>query len=233
MRMLPYFPFYPGEWLRSPTTMGMSLQDQGAYLKLLCVQWEDSCVDPEDIPAILGLDDAAVTAMFGRRVWRKAFPVSDDGMRRNARLDMERETAIHKAEVASKAAHARWDKHKSDGSPVRKRRSASAELQVAIDEYNSAGETLSSDLVEAMTDYMKAGQKDGRPMWSSNKWRLNFPDALSSKFTDAQWVEAYLQGARNGWKSVYPKESDGRGPGAKPTNRALNNLARWENDGAY
>ena len=117
MKSLPYFPFYPGEWLRSPTVLGMSLLEQGAYLRLLCVQWEDGYIDPEDVPLILGLDDAAVIEMLSRRPWKRAFPRGEDGMLRNPRLAADREVAAHKVEGAQAAAKARWDKHKKKGSP--------------------------------------------------------------------------------------------------------------------
>ena len=239
MRTLPYFPFYPSEWIQSPTVMGMSLAEKGAFITLLCVQWSDGFVDPEDIEMILGLDEEMVVKMFSKRVWQKAFPIGKDGMRCNARLALERDTAIHKVEVASRAAHARWDKHKASGSPVRKRKSAIAELQAAIEEYNAGNpnETLTSDLVEAMTSYMKSGQKDGRQLWSQSKWLKNFPDALVKgvKYTQEEWTEAWRQGTRNSWGSVWPKSDKNTGPGPKPTNRALNNLAAWSDkaDGAY
>ena len=221
MKKLPYFPFYPSEWLRSPTTMGMTLAEQGAYLKLLCVQWEDGFIDPEDVTMILAMEDEEVATMMAKRVWRKAFSIGKDGMLRNGRLALERDSAAHKVESASLAAQKRWDKHKAAGSPVKKRRNAATELSAAIDSYSSEhSDVLPSSLVNAMEAYMKSRQQEGHPVWIASKWLRN----LADEFTFAEWTEAYTLGARAGWKSLYPKKNDGA---KKKDNTALSNLAAW------
>lgn len=49
----PFFPFYPNDWLSSTAVAQMTLEEQGAYLNLLCHQWADpSCTLPMD-PGIL------------------------------------------------------------------------------------------------------------------------------------------------------------------------------------
>lgn len=59
MAVLPYFPFYPADWLSSPRIMCLTLAQQGAYLRLLAVCWMsgDCSVpdDPQKLAALTGL----------------------------------------------------------------------------------------------------------------------------------------------------------------------------------
>lgn len=49
MADLPYFPFYPADWISSPRIMCLTLAQQGAYMRLLCACWmSGDCSLPED-----------------------------------------------------------------------------------------------------------------------------------------------------------------------------------------
>jgi len=222
---LPYFPFYPGEWLRSPTTMGMTLEEQGAYLRLLSVQWEDGFVDPEDVPMVLGLSEDEAEKMMAKRVWKKAFPVREDGMLQNPRLDRDRNSALSKAESASASAHARWRKHKEKGSPATPRRSAEEELQEGVKLATEArGEAPPAELVDLMVKYMLLRRSSkGRSMWAREQWAMN----LDVEYSYAEWVEAYKLALRSGWGSVHPKKVN---TGKRRTNVSLKSLENWVND---
>jgi uncharacterized protein YdaU (DUF1376 family) len=222
MKSLPYFPFYPGEWLRSPTVLGMSLLEQGAYLRLLCVQWEDGFVDPEDVALILGLDDAAVIEMFSRRPWKRAFPKCEDGMLRNPRLAIDREAAAHKVEGARNSAKARWEKHRKEGKPKVVRKDADKELAAAIARMESEGVTLPESLQRAMFEYKEARKESKCGVWSTDQWLRN----LDGAFSFEEWEEAYRTAARSGWKSVHPKKA----PVKKTGNKALNTIQEWVSD---
>ena len=219
MKSLPYFPFYPGEWLRSPTVLGMSLLEQGAYLRLLCVQWEDGYIDPEDVPLILGLDDAAVIEMLSRRPWKRAFPRGEDGMLRNPRLAADREVAAHKVEGAQAAAKARWDKHKKKGSPKIQRKDADAELAAAIKQLADEGTVLPESLERAMVEYKDSRRESKARVWGRDQWLRN----LDGAFSFEEWEEAYRVAARSGWQSVHPKKA----PVKKVGNKALNTVKEW------
>lgn len=222
MKSLPYFPFYPGEWLRSPTVLGMSLLEQGAYLRLLCVQWEDGHVDPEDVPLILGLDDAAVIEMFSRRPWKRAFPKCDDGMLRNPRLAIDREAAAHKVEGAQAAAKARWEKHRKQGSPKVKRKDADKELANALAQLRSEGVNVPDSLQRAMFEYKESRKEGKHRVWSTDQWLRN----LDGAFSFDEWEEAYRVAARSGWQSVHPKKA----PVKKGGNKALDTVKEWIDD---
>ena len=223
MKSLPYFPFYPGEWLRSPTILGMSLEEQGAYLRLLCVQWEDGFVDPEDVPLILGWDEERVARVMQTRPWRRAFTLGDDGMLRNERLSLELDQALQKTEAASAAAKARWEKHRSKGSPRVKRKDAEAEMMDAIHQLAQQGVVLPHSLQDAMRAYKEARKEGRRGVWRSSQWLAN----LSEEYSFAEWEEAYRTAARAGWASVHPKKA---GAVKRKTGHAIDTMKEWLSD---
>ncbi|MGJ0510232.1 MAG: DUF1376 domain-containing protein [Methylocystis sp.] len=42
----PWFPFYAADWLTSPAVLAMSLEQQGAYLRLLAIAWNAGRDEP-------------------------------------------------------------------------------------------------------------------------------------------------------------------------------------------
>lgn len=112
-KRLPYFPFYPGDWLSSPTVAGLSLEQQGAYLRLLCYQWQDGPL-PTDISALSNLCGIDREAMA--ELWQglgRAFTETEEGLV-NERLRKEKNKILNRRERLSEAgkrgANARWDK---------------------------------------------------------------------------------------------------------------------------
>lgn len=50
MAKMPYFPFYPSDWLSSPRNSVLSLSQQGAYMRLLSYCWvSGDCSLPDDM----------------------------------------------------------------------------------------------------------------------------------------------------------------------------------------
>jgi len=224
MKSLPYFPFYPGEWLRSPTVLGMSLFEQGAYLRLLCVQWEDGAIDPEDVPLILGIDPEQAIEMLSRRPWKRAFVVGEDGLMRNPRLSTDRETAQQKVDCASAAASARWAKHRKKGRPKIERKNSDEELNAAIAELGAQGIKLPESLQAALHDYKETRREKKKPVWSRDQWLKN----LAPEYTFDEWEEAYHTAIRSGWASVHPKKSRLKQP--SKGNKALETMQEWVNN---
>ena len=76
----PAFPFYANDWLSSPTVLTMSLEQQGAYLRLLCFCWASGdCSLPDDdatLAKLSGMDEAWLKG--GSQMLRKCFePIAD------------------------------------------------------------------------------------------------------------------------------------------------------------
>lgn len=117
---LPYFPFYPEDWLQdSRVTMGMELAAEGAYHRLLCLMWTDksgTCsVRDDDQWVAKGLRCTV-------REWKKIRKVlvdgpepvirSEGGRLVNKRLSEEWDKANTKSAKASASARQR---HANDG----------------------------------------------------------------------------------------------------------------------
>lgn len=127
----PRFDFYPSDWLGDTNVQAMSLEVEGAYIRLLAHAWQsDDCSLP---------DNAEILARFLRvsrrnfaRIWadlttgtRAVFVRDSDGNWRNPRLVREWKKAQQRAKQASEAAGARW--HEQAGSTCPDDASASDE----------------------------------------------------------------------------------------------------------
>ena len=81
-----YFKFEHRDWLSSSTVEDMSSAARGAYVCLLCYQWEDGFL-PDDIEKLA--KRAKVTPQEFKKLWLELeanFPVCADGHRRNQKL---------------------------------------------------------------------------------------------------------------------------------------------------
>lgn len=79
----PAFLFYPGDWITG--TMGMTLEEKGAYLELLVMQFSRGHMTSHMIGLTVG-------QLFGRI--QDKFKQDDDGLWYNERLDYEKEARI-------------------------------------------------------------------------------------------------------------------------------------------
>ncbi len=84
----PAFRFYPSDFMMG--TMGFSAEERGAYMTLLCVQWDRGGL-PDDAEQCARLAGIPVERLG--LIWDK-FGLCDDGMRRNRRLELEREKQV-------------------------------------------------------------------------------------------------------------------------------------------
>ena len=93
----PAFLFYPGDWLGG--TMGMSLEEKGAYLELLVMQWNSGRIT-----------DAAAKRLVGEQLWHKLshkFSADGNGLF-NQRLEHEKQKRKKHSEKQSINAKKRW-----------------------------------------------------------------------------------------------------------------------------
>jgi uncharacterized protein YdaU (DUF1376 family) len=84
-----YFEFYPGDYLRD--TMRLTLAEHGAYLRLLMAYYSDEQPLPAENDALFRIVSAQNSAEKSAvlKVADLFFPVTRDGVRRNARADTE------------------------------------------------------------------------------------------------------------------------------------------------
>lgn len=109
----PSFQFYPKDYLADEAVSRMTLEQQGAYMRLLCYAWS------MDKPGVLPNDDAVLAQLstLGPR-WpecrdaiARAFKISDtewiqERMRRERRAQIKRKS--HRSEAGKRGANARW-----------------------------------------------------------------------------------------------------------------------------
>ena len=132
MERSPAFQFYPADFLSDPNVAGMSLQERGAYITLICLCWKDGS---------LPLEDERLARMVGLPLsnWRKLAPIvvgcftTVDGRLVHRRLDKERQKQLAfqaEQQVKGKAgAEARWAEHRKRKADGRGHLSAMAETK--------------------------------------------------------------------------------------------------------
>ena len=119
MKRPPSFPFFTDDWLGSSSVAGMTLAEQGAYVRLMVWSWNSSEMDcglPDDDDALaqwsgLGADWHGPS---GDKLKRK-FPVAENGRRYNAKILGEWQKCEDYAAIRAKAGKARWDKERGEG----------------------------------------------------------------------------------------------------------------------
>lgn len=104
----PWFPLYVSEWLLASVKHGLTLAAQGAYMRLLCFQWDEHGL-PDDVVTLSRL--VGSTPVEFSEIWKQIerfFPVGDDGFRRNENLESARSTQQNRSAKAKESAARRW-----------------------------------------------------------------------------------------------------------------------------
>lgn len=109
MSSWPWFPFYVDDFLASPKVQKMDLDEIGAYVLLLCEQWQEGFVDPGNLPKSLRRSPKAVA-----KILNMCFEPTARGWV-NLKLDELRQGQDAKSAKAKAAARARW--HDANASP--------------------------------------------------------------------------------------------------------------------
>lgn len=217
---LPYFKFYPRDWLTSPTVMLMSLEEQGAYIRMLCLQWEHGYVERRHLRGMLGFSEEQIASLLDGPVG-ECFEVEEDGNLVNKRLEGERASAGKMIENRRRAGRAR---HKPSTSTApakqvqegkRKRRNAEHELAEAVVDWERINGPMPSDLRNALGDYAALRKERRMPLWGREMWMRN----LASTHTVKEWAAAYETATRCGWASVHPKKAVQVKPGTMMGNK--------------
>lgn len=124
----PWLPLFVSDWLSSESVSCMSLAAQGAFIRLLCYQWQNGTI-PDDEVRLAKL--LIVTPADFSEVWPElipVFPVVEEGRRQNKRLEIERAKRQGRTAAAKESAGRRWgdrtedqgDKSKGQKKPAKK-----------------------------------------------------------------------------------------------------------------
>lgn len=104
---LPWFKFYPADFMGSGKVQMMGPAERGIYISLLCWSWQEGPI-PDDPKIVARIAAAEPDTM--REAWplvRETFTETEDGRLVHPRLEKERAAALARREAARKAANAR------------------------------------------------------------------------------------------------------------------------------
>lgn len=123
MAQFPAMPLWTDAYLGD--TLHLSLEEHGAYLKLLMIMWrsDDGCILDDDrrISTMLGITLKKWTGKIKPAIWPFLEPKSD-GKVTQKKLQKVRKNALHNSKQQSQNAKARWLKNKeSDDAPASNR----------------------------------------------------------------------------------------------------------------
>jgi uncharacterized protein YdaU (DUF1376 family) len=98
----PFFKFFPTDFIAS--TVAMSAEEVGAFIRLLCYQWENGTIpdDAEKLARISGCSGNAIASVLHKFCIRSA-----SGLQ-SARMEEERASMIEHAEKKRANAFKRW-----------------------------------------------------------------------------------------------------------------------------
>lgn len=103
----PYFAFYPSDWLSDPNVQQLSLQEEGAYIRLLSLMWTngDRCTlldDDKLLARMLKVSTETWTEMRAIMIDgpMPVFQKTNDGRLTNKRLRQEYENAVNRSKTA-------------------------------------------------------------------------------------------------------------------------------------
>jgi uncharacterized protein YdaU (DUF1376 family) len=120
--MIPYFPFYPSDWLSSPRVTTSDYEDRGLYIHLLCQTWgHPGCQLPDNQVYLMRLCPGARWKRISRvlETFFTKVQLNTDFWWRNDRLTVEFHKALEKHSKAKVSANHRWNKENGDAVAMR------------------------------------------------------------------------------------------------------------------
>lgn len=161
---LPYFPFYPGDWLSSTKVRILTLEERAAYFEIMCHMWgfEGECYLPDDdtlLARIAGVTQERWMEMRQSLVDGPMAVLQTDGRRiTNKRLLAEWNKASEKSAKAAQSARSRYGKpadSEGDGNAQRTQSERNADAERANNE-----RTAISDLRSQISEKRSEAEED-------------------------------------------------------------------------
>ena len=109
MATLPYFKFYPADFMGSGKVQIMHPAKKGVYVSLLCYEWQEGPL-PDDPGRLARIAGASPREM--KEAWpsvRACFSVDENGRLYHPRLERERQDAMSRSKSAKRSASKRWN----------------------------------------------------------------------------------------------------------------------------
>lgn len=135
----PAFQFYPSDWLSSQRVQMMTLEEEGAYIRLLCYCWNHGSIpaSPELIARLVGKSCSiqvatSVQRMFNERSTSVEISLNEDHQLVHDRLDRERDKQALRREQASEAGRKSAESRKKPTETQRESNERSTDVQRAF-----------------------------------------------------------------------------------------------------
>jgi uncharacterized protein YdaU (DUF1376 family) len=124
-------PFYPSDFLVG--TMFMSAEEVGAYVRLLCFQWQQGGIPQEEekLARIAGIAARKLTLVLAK------FEIDDDGLLKNRRMEVER--------VKVEATRVTKSKNGAKGGRPQKRKESEGKADENLQLYDSLAKRKQSE----------------------------------------------------------------------------------------
>lgn len=218
----PAFQFYPRDWLGSMRVAEMSLEEEGAYIRLLCYCWNNGSVpaDPEACARVIG-KGACKAVAIKVLVMFDQHPTESDRLI-HERLEEEREKQRLWREKSAKGGKASAEgRNPTKGQPKGNQspKGGSTTLAPLVDDClqpkgNSSSsnkkEYVADDFSELTTFWNKSGLPKIRNLSDTRKKRLR--QRMSEENFRDNWREAIdrlknstfcMGGGNTGWKANF------------------------------
>jgi uncharacterized protein YdaU (DUF1376 family) len=189
----PAFQFYPSDYLSSQRVQMLTLEEEGAYIRLLCYCWQHGSIpaDPEQIARLVGKGASTTLATTVQAMFKQS---------------KTEERLVHDRLEREKCKQAVWREKSAEGGrkSAEKRKGGSTTLQPPLEGclpnatnqkatlLSSSSSSSSNDEEDAKASSRKRFSKPTLEEVSQYGLTLNPPFIQSSKFID--YYEA------NGWK---------------------------------
>ena len=132
----PAFQFYPADWLSSQRVQMMTLEEEGAYIRLLCYCWNHGSIpsDPELIARLVGKSCSievatSVQRMFNARSTDVESSFNEDSTMVHDRLEREKQKQSLRRDQASEAGKKSAESRKKPTEVQRKSNERSTDVQ--------------------------------------------------------------------------------------------------------
>lgn len=230
----PYYPKYAQDWLSSESVTSMTLEQQGAFERLLCYQWQQGSIPADKVllAKLLGVDSSAIAELWqGTLALAYSYMPNDDTRLYNKRLE-EHRTAMEKRnrerkESGYKGAVAHWGKKNI------KNGRAIAELKHSV---SVSVSSLTTPLPpKGGSGEIPTELKDPAFERTFEEWKVFRSAKKGVKAWDIFWQKQLLwlkpfgavaaceilnQSMRNGWTGLFPLKGKDAVRAAPPPKRA-------------
>lgn len=210
----PSFQFYPSDWLASQRVQLMSLEEEGAYVRLLCYCWNHGRIpcDPDRLARIIGKGASTTLATTVSTMFQP--DAQNDGWMIHERLEAEREK------------QRRWKQKSSEGG----RKSAEKR------EKSKGGSTTVAGVVEKC---LPNGTNQRATLQSSSSNIL--PKSRKKEVSEdglrfAEWFYSLLpdgQKLEKNWKQNWAECYDLMLSEDKRTKKEIQEVCRWGRNDAF